>query len=133
MIKQRISRIGQKPQDGFTIVELMVVVAVIAILATVVYFSIGSWRLRTAQTEVKSDLSGLQTAMENARNFSNGYPVYPVGTVFNTTLTKDVFVQSSNVTLTYRSGDSTTYCVDAQSTVISSARLYLNTAGGNKI
>ncbi len=89
---------------GFTIVELLIVIVVIGILATISVFAFGNWRERVATNEVKSDLKGVQTAMESARNFSNQYPLTQPST----------FSASNGVTLGYTS-NGTTYCVDARS------------------
>lgn len=54
---------------GFTIVELVVVIVVMGILATITVASYGNWRERTVTNQIKSDLNGVATAMENVRNF----------------------------------------------------------------
>jgi|GEM_PF-1656307 len=64
----------KKRLNAFTIVELVVVIVVIGILATIIFVSYGSWRKSVAETQIKSDLQGAVTAMENYRNFSSGYP-----------------------------------------------------------
>lgn len=64
-----------KRRSGFTIIELIVVITVIAILAGVSIASYGSWRHRNAESAVKSDLHQAASAMETARTFSNNaYP-----------------------------------------------------------
>jgi prepilin-type N-terminal cleavage/methylation domain-containing protein len=93
---------------GFTIVEILIVITVIGVLAGVTIFSVGGWRTRTAQNEVSSDLNGVVTAMENARNFSTGYP-----NIIPTT-----FTASTNVTVTLKSSSSTSFCAEAASKVV---------------
>lgn len=90
---------------GFTIVELAVVIVVIAILATIGIISYGSWRQNVAKNEVTNDLQAAASAMESARNFSEGYP---------STLPAD-FSASSNVTITYVRGDAKSFCVNGVS------------------
>ncbi|HMI09558.1 MAG TPA: prepilin-type N-terminal cleavage/methylation domain-containing protein [Candidatus Saccharimonadales bacterium] len=103
---------------GFTLVEIIVIISVIAILVTVVIVSVGNWRKSTAETEVKSDLRSLSGAMEAARNFNNGYP----------TSIPSTFTSSDNVTVTYDSGNSANYCVDAVSTADSTVKYHIDTA-----
>ena len=63
-----------RKQNGFTIIELLVVVAVIAILATVIVVSYGGWRTSINTSVVKSDLTAAATAMENGRNRTPATP-----------------------------------------------------------
>jgi prepilin-type N-terminal cleavage/methylation domain-containing protein len=107
---------------GFTLVEIIVIIAVIAILATLVIAAVGNWRKSTAETEVKSDLKSLASAMEAARNFGNGYP----------TSIPSTFTASPNVTVTYGSGSSANYCVNAVSDVEDTVEYYINTATTGK-
>lgn len=123
----------QKLSTAFTIVELIIVITLIGILATISVIGLGSWRTHVAETEVKSDITNLQTGMEDARNRINGFPVYAAGTKFDGgTATKNVFVQSEYVTVTYARGGANYYCVDVQSKAVSSVYLFLDTSGGNK-
>ena len=119
--------------SGFTIVELSVVIVVIGILASLSVFAFAAWRDNVALTELKSDLSGVYAGMESAKNWSNGYPILTEGVVFDgSATTKDIFVQSQNVTLTYFEGDSKAYCIDAVSKARPSITMFLNTTDGNK-
>lgn len=73
-MQQQTNRVTHKRYRGFSIVEIVVVIAVMGILASISVVGYGTWRQRTAESEVKSDLNGAKTAMENARNNNNGYP-----------------------------------------------------------
>jgi surface protein len=118
--------------SAFTIVELVIVITVIAILATLTAIGIGRWRDHVAETEVKSDLSSVQAGMEDARNRKDGYPVFPDGTIFDgSNDTKDIFTQSRYVTVTYARGTATGYCVDVRSVAKPDVYLFLDTASGN--
>lgn len=105
-------RIGVR--SGFTIVELMVVVAVIGLLVTIVVFALGDWRERTAKTEVQASLSQLASALKDYSNFNDTYPVPP-----STTYTDTSYNQSDTVTITY-TATATTYCAQGTSTSVAS-------------
>ena len=105
-----MKRLQHKNNKGFTIVEVVTIIAVLGILATIGYFTISDWRIRTARTEVASDLNGVASAMESARTFSSGYP----------SSIPTTFKASPNVTVTLRSSSSTAYCAEAASKVIPS-------------
>ncbi len=85
-------------------------IVVIGILATVTIVGYGSWKNSTLAAAVKSDLNGVVAAMENYRNFNDGYP----STVPNT------FLPSSGVTLSGGGQLSGTgFCVTATSGTVS--------------
>lgn len=103
-------------QRGFTIVELLVVIVVIAILAAVVIFGYGAWRNEIAAKNVKNDLGAASTAMESARNFNEGYP-------------SDIpssFTTSDDVTVTYVMGDAKSYCLEGRSKVLEGRYFFIN-------
>lgn len=98
-------------QSGFTIVELIVVISVIAILAAIVIFSIGAWQDSIRRTAVKNDLNAASATMESARNFATNYPL---------SIPAD-FSPSENVSITLTVGTASQYCIDgvaAQNTAI---------------
>lgn len=110
-------------RKGFTIVELLIVIAVLGILAGISIGGYSQWRTTTAKQEVRSDLVGAATAMESARNFSNGYPLSLPST----------FQKSAGVNLTYKVGGTTSaYCLNASSIKVPSVVYYLSSANGNK-
>ena len=122
-------------KPAFTIVELIVVIVVIAILATISVVSYRIWQDSTAETEIKSDLSSIQTAMNDRKNWTSGadsgYPVFEEGTVFDgTNGTKSIFTQSRGSTLTYVSGDKKSFCVEAVSKLRNKVYLYLDSTDG---
>lgn len=107
-----------KTSRGFTLVEIMVVIAILGTLLGLAVFSIGNWRTRTAQNEVSSDLNSVGAAMEAARNFSTGYPA----TIPTT------FTASKNVTVTLKSSTATAYCVEAASKVVPTVIYHVGSA-----
>jgi Tfp pilus assembly protein PilE len=100
MIQRHASR-------GFTIIEVVVIITILALLVGLSYFFIGDWRARAATNEVKSDLNGAASALENIRNFSNGYPA---------TLTNTVFEPTDTVELDYTLRGDGSYCLIGTST-----------------
>jgi len=107
---------------AFTIVELIVVISVIAILATVMTLSYGAWQNQTAGNAVKSDLANAASLMESTRTFSGAYPVAP------TTLASIGFAASNNVTLTLYGTDSKIFCINGTSSVSSTVQFYIDSS-----
>src|SRR5680860_848053 len=106
---------------GFTIVELAVVIAIIGILSTIVGLSYKNWQTSIVTAQLKSDLNGVASAMENARTFGNAYPSSIPAT----------FEPSEGVTLSGGSIDEgETYCIDAISSRDESIRYYINSLSG---
>lgn len=107
-----------KTGSGFTIVEMIVVVTVIAILAGITIIGYGAWQQNIAKDQMKSDLNALRSSMEAARNFSNAYPA---------ALPAD-FEASKGVTVAYVNGNDTSYCIEAQSVRTGSLKYYLSSS-----
>ncbi len=101
--------------SGFTIAELMVVIIIVGILASVSIISYGSYRKSITAAQIKSDLNSVATAMEGARMFNNTYP----------TNVPSAFTASPNITVTGGSTDGKTYCVDAVSSDDTSLYYYI--------
>lgn len=112
--------------NGFTVVEMAMVIVVIAILAGMSIGSYSQWRKSVATREVQSDLNGVASAMASKRNFNN---VYPSG---GTALSQLSFSSSPGVILTYKTGSATTYCIEAKSIKEPTIIYHLDSANGNK-
>ncbi len=102
--------------SAFTIVELIIVITVIAMLAGMTIFAFGSWRSRTATTEVTNALSGVASAMKNELTFTNAYP----------TSIPSSYSGNSGVTVTYVSGDATNYCIEGVSKAVTSIKMFIS-------
>ncbi len=108
---------------GFTIVELLVVIAVIGVLVAMTIFGFGSWRKRTAETEVKSALTSVSSAMKNAKNFGSGYPTnFPAG-----------YSAHAHVVLELVSASSTAYCINGYSTEVASVRMSISSTNDKTV
>jgi type II secretory pathway pseudopilin PulG len=98
----------------------MVVISVLAILAGVTVVGWNSWQQNTAKKQVQSDIKQAASAMDNAKNFSAGYPSSLPST----------FTPSSGVTVTYVGGTVNVYCIQAQSTAYPSVTYFIDSAQG---
>jgi prepilin-type N-terminal cleavage/methylation domain-containing protein len=106
---------------GFTIVELMVVVVVIGILATITIVSYGAWRQTATTNQMKSDLNTVAATMENYRTFNNTYQITAIN---NTTFTN--FTPSPGDTLTGGSTDGINFCIDATNMQYTTLQWYID-------
>lgn len=59
---------------GFTIVEIIVSVVVIAIIASIMLVSYGAWQHHTAESSVQSDLQQATSGLRSYQNFKDDYP-----------------------------------------------------------
>ncbi|MFZ2125732.1 MAG: prepilin-type N-terminal cleavage/methylation domain-containing protein [Candidatus Saccharimonadales bacterium] len=105
-----------KQSNGFTIIELVVVMAIIGILASISIVGYGSWRQSITTTQLKSDLHGVAAAMENARTFGDEYPASIPAT----------FTPSLGVSLSGGSYDGNSYCIEAVSTEDASVKYHVS-------
>lgn len=108
-------------RNGFTLVELMIVIVVIAILAGIVLLSYSNWRQDTAETVVQNDLINATTAMHNAANFANQYP----------SSLPSSFTPSDSASVTVQSSTTTYFCLKGVSTNIPTVIYYTTSTTGS--
>ena len=67
---------------AFTIVEVLVIIAILATLASVTIVGYGSWQRRQAADSVRSDMQQAVSGLQSFKNFKNNYPPNLAGTGF---------------------------------------------------
>ncbi len=78
-------------EAGFTLLELLVVIGIISILASIAIMQYQIYRVRAFDTASKSDLKNAMAAIENYFVTNNSYPADPSDLLVNgLNLSKDV-------------------------------------------
>ncbi|MBE1160438.1 pilin [Dyella acidiphila] len=75
-------------QKGFTLIELMIVVAIIAILAAIAIPQYQTYVIRSQVTRAMGEAGDLKTAVEDCLN--NGITVFGSGSCVNTSSSSDI-------------------------------------------
>lgn len=109
-------------KNGFTLVELLVVVSLIGVLSTLVLANLNSARERARDSQRKSDLRNIQTALRMYYNDASSYPLAAAlpwgavwtgasGATYMNTLPKDPLSPTQDYVYTYV--DSENYTLSA--------------------
>lgn len=121
MLQDMLKRI--KKEEGFTLVELLIVVAIIAILAAIAIPQFSKYRTRAFVTELNSDLKNAYTA---AQAYLTDNPSETVNTIGK--LQAGGYTPSSNITLEVATA---TMTLGSGAITLESGVTALNTAASN--
>ncbi len=106
-------------KKGFTIVELLVVIVVIAILTAIVTVAYNGVSQNAKASSLKADLRNTATKIQLVKADTGEYPL---------TLSAANKVESETTTLTYQS-DGSTFCLDATTTAAGGASFFMTHTG----
>jgi len=99
----------RRNNKGFTLIELMIVIAIIGILAAIAIPQFTAYRQRGFNAAIQSDVRNAATAQEALYTDSQSYGL-------STDLSTRGYTPSANVTLKVCSGDSAGYSIQGSHT-----------------
>ncbi|WPC31866.1 type IV pilin protein [Acinetobacter towneri] len=95
---------------GFTLIELMIVVAIIAVLAAIAYPSYTQYKIRTNRADVQSEMMNIAQRLQSYYVINHNYTS---ATLDNGTTSKDYPISNPVYSITLVSNDQT-YTLTAQ-------------------
>lgn len=76
-----------KIQQGFTLIELMIVVAIIGIIAAIAYPSYQSYKIRTHRVEAQAEMMSIAQNMNLYKNSNGNYTSATITQIYGSTVT----------------------------------------------
>jgi type IV pilus assembly protein PilA len=114
----------RRGQKGFTLIELMIVIAIIGILAAIAIPQFAAYRKRAQDSAAKSALKNLATAQENYYVQNNRY------TMTRALLVAAGWTVEPVVSVSIDAADTTSWSAHAQHTSSDNIFTYRSAAGG---
>jgi len=125
-----VMQISPPQKDGFTIVELLIVVVVIAILAAITIVSYRGISTRAIEASARSDINALGKKFEIYKIENGKYPTIPFSSVDTTVPDVEVILRSSGL---YSATRSRTNPLDATKQIVDKGFVFCMSPDGSRI
>ena len=77
--KTKISKVTSKKQQGFTLIEMMIVVAIIGVLAAIAYPSYQRYVIKTKRTDMMTEMQNIASEIESRKLAQGSYSAISAG------------------------------------------------------
>lgn len=82
-----LNKLKQRNSDGFTIIEVMIVLAIAGLIMLIVFLAVPALQRNSHNTSIKNDVAGLLAGMNEYTNNNNGTPPAAIGAATTTKVT----------------------------------------------